>query len=108
MDFQSVYNNIITTRALWLKGVYMFNFFNKKLPTDFNQVQEKGVEISEIFYQPNQQLQEDFNLIDKVNKSKFEDFQVSSFAFDDRASQRENCWAHVASDAQYAPLSTRR
>ena len=63
-----------------LKGVYMFNFFNKKLPTDFNQVQEKGVEISEIFYKPNEQLQEDFNLIDKVNKSKFEDFQVSSFA----------------------------
>ena len=58
----------------------MFNFFNKKLPTDFNQVQEKGVEISEIFYKPNEQLQEDFNLIDKVNKSKFEDFQVSSFA----------------------------
>lgn len=58
----------------------MFNFFNKKLPEDFGQVQEKGREISEIFYKPNQDLQQDFNLIDKVNKSKFEDFELSSFA----------------------------
>ena len=58
----------------------MFNFFNKKLPTDFDQVQDKGREIGEIFFKPTQELQEDFNLIDKVNKSRFEDFQVSSFA----------------------------
>jgi len=32
-----------------LKGVRVFNFFNKKLPEDFGQVQEKGREISEIF-----------------------------------------------------------
>jgi hypothetical protein len=63
-----------------LKGVRVFNFFNKKLPEDFGQVQEKGREISEIFYKPNQDLQQDFNLIDKVNKSKFEDFELSSFA----------------------------
>jgi len=55
-------------------------FFNKKLPTDFDQVQEKGKEISEIFFKPTQELQPDFNLIDKVNKSKFEDFQASSLA----------------------------
>jgi hypothetical protein len=55
-------------------------FFNKKLPTDFDQVQEKGREIGEFFFKPTQELQPDFNLIDKVNKSKFEDFQVSSFA----------------------------
>jgi hypothetical protein len=58
----------------------MFNFFKKKLPTDFDQVQDKGREIGEIFFKPTQELQEDFNLIDKVNKSRFEDFQVSSFA----------------------------
>jgi hypothetical protein len=58
----------------------MFNFFNKKLPTDFDQVKDKGREIGEIFFKPTQELQQDFNLIDKVNKSKFEDFQVSSFA----------------------------
>ncbi len=58
----------------------MFNFFYKKLPADFDQVQEKGKEISELFFNSNQELQQDFNLIDKVNKSKFEDFEVSSFA----------------------------
>ena len=58
----------------------MFNFFKKKLPTDFDQVQDKGREIGEIFFKPTQELQEDFNLIDKVNKSRFEDFQVSSFS----------------------------
>ena len=63
-----------------LKGVYMFNFFKKKLPTDFDQVQDTGREIGEIFFKPTQELQEDVNLIDKVNKSRFEDFQVSSFA----------------------------
>ena len=57
----------------------MFNFFNKKLPTDFDQVKDKGREIGEIYFNPNQQ-QPDLNLFDKVNKSKFEDFQVSSFA----------------------------
>lgn len=57
----------------------MFNFFNKKLPSDFDQVQEKGREISEIFYKPNQE-QPDLNLFDKVNKSRFENFEVSSFA----------------------------
>ena len=57
----------------------MFNFFNKKLPSDFDQVQEKGREIGEIFYKPNQE-QPDLNLFDKVNKSKFKDFEVSSFA----------------------------
>jgi hypothetical protein len=57
----------------------MFNFFNKKLPTDFDQVQDKGKEIGEIFFKQNQELP-DFNLIDKVNKSKLEDFEVASFA----------------------------
>jgi hypothetical protein len=57
----------------------MFNFFKKKLPSDFEQVQEKGKELSEIFYNPNQE-QPDFNLIDKVKKSKFQDFEVASFA----------------------------
>jgi hypothetical protein len=57
----------------------MFNFFKKKLPTDFDQVKDKGREIGEIYFNPNQQ-QPDLNLFDKVNKSKFEDFQVSSFA----------------------------
>ena len=58
----------------------MFNFFNKKLPSDFDQVQEKGREISEIFFKPVQELQEDFNLVDKVNKSKFQDFEVASLS----------------------------
>jgi len=57
----------------------MFNFFKKKLPSDFDQVQEKGMEIGEIFYKPNQE-QPDLNLFDKVNKSRFENFEVSSFA----------------------------
>ena len=42
----------------------MFNFFKKKLPTDFDQVQNKGKEIGEIFFKPTQELQTDFNLID--------------------------------------------
>ena len=58
----------------------MFNFFNKKLPSDFDQVQDKGREISEIFYNPNQEMLQDFNLIDKVNKSKFQDFEVASLS----------------------------
>jgi hypothetical protein len=58
----------------------VFNFFNKKLPSDFDQVQEKGREISEIFFKPVQELQEDFNLVDKVNKSKFQDFEVASLS----------------------------
>ena len=58
----------------------MFNFFNKKLPSDFDQVQEKGREIGEIFFKPTQELQQDFNLIDKVNKSKFQDFEVASLS----------------------------
>ena len=57
----------------------MFNFFKKKLPIDFDQVQDKGREIGEIFYKPNQE-QPDLNLFDKVNKSRFENFEVSSFA----------------------------
>ena len=58
-----------------LKGKKVFNFFNKKLPSDFDQVQKKGRKISKFFFKPNQELQQDFNLIDKVNKSKFEDFR---------------------------------
>jgi hypothetical protein len=58
----------------------VFNFFNKKLPSDFDQVQEKGREIGEIFFKPNQELQQEFNLIDKVNKSKFQDFEVASLS----------------------------
>lgn len=57
----------------------MFNFLNKKLPIDFEQVQEKGKEISEIYFYQNQQ-QPDLNLFDKINKSKFEDFEITSFA----------------------------
>jgi hypothetical protein len=47
----------------------MFNFFKKKLPSDFDQVQEKGREIGEIFYKPSQE-QPDLNLFDKVNNNK--------------------------------------
>jgi hypothetical protein len=41
----------------------MFNFFNKKLPVDFEQVKEKGREVSEIYFNPNQE-QPDLNLFD--------------------------------------------